>query len=241
MKLLTLRKLHKWVSLVVGLQLVLWSASGLMFAWLDHHQVSGENLIASHAPELLPVEEFLSEPAAWIDEYADRNVHEIHLQPVGDRWVYRIAHAEGAELRLAADGRPHALDAATAGVLARRYYAGKGPLREVTFLPAPTLETRKLGATWRADFADDNGTSVYVAADSGALAALRTDTWRVFDFFWMLHTMDYVGRDNFNNPVVILVGTAGLWIALTGLLLVFRVFKRSDFVRQAPRARTAAR
>lgn len=231
MKLLTLRKLHKWVSLVVGLQLVLWSASGLMFAWLDHHHVSGENLIASPAPELLKIGGSLAEPAAWINEYADRQVHEIRLQPVGDRWAYRIAHADGADLRLAADGRPYAIDAKTAGELARRHYAGGGALRKVTFLPAPTLETRKLGATWRAEFADDTDTSVYISADSGALAALRTDTWRVFDFFWMLHTMDYVGRDNFNNPVVILVGTAGLWIALTGLLLVFRVFKRSDFLR----------
>lgn len=179
----------------------------------------------------MPVDGPLSEPAAWIDEYADRKVHEIRLQPVGDRWVYRIAHADGAELRLAVDGRPYALDAATAGVLARRHYAGNGPLRQVTFLPAPTLETRKLGATWRADFADDADTSVYISADSGALAALRTDTWRVFDFFWMLHTMDYSGRDDFNNPVVMFVGTAGLWIAVTGLLLVFRVFKRSDFFR----------
>ena len=231
MKLLTLRKLHKWVSLVVGVQLVLWSSSGLMFAWLDHHEVSGASLTAARAPLLLPVDARLADPTAWIDQYDGREIHEIRLQPVGDQWAYRIAHADGADLRLAADGRPYVIDATTAGELARRHYAGGGSLREVTFLPASTLETRKLGATWRADFADDHGTSVYVAADSGTLAALRTDTWRVFDFFWMLHTMDYVGRDNFNNPVVILAGSAGLWIALTGLLLVFRVFKRSDFFR----------
>jgi len=231
MKLLTLRKLHKWVGLVVGLQLVLWSASGLMFAWLDHHAVSGEALQATPVPPLLPASAPLSEPAEWIDQHSGQTLREIRLQAVGDEWVYRIAHADGAELRRAADGQAYVIDAETAAQIARSHYAGRGSLQKVTYLPGPTLETRKLGATWRADFDDETGTAVYVEADSGALGALRTDTWRVFDFFWMLHTMDYAGRDNFNNPVVILVGSAGLWIAMTGLLLVFRVFKRSDFLR----------
>jgi len=231
MKLLTLRKLHKWVGLIVGLQLVLWSVSGLMFAWLDHHSVSGEALQASPAPPLLPAGQPLSEPAEWVGQHSGQTLHEIRLQAIGDKWVYRVAHADGAELRRAADGSPYAIDAGTAGALARSHYAGHGPLRKVTYVPGPTLETRKFGATWKAEFADEAGTAVYVEADSGAFAALRTDTWRVFDFFWMLHTMDYAGRDNFNNPLVILIGTAGLWIALTGLLLVFRVFKRADFLR----------
>ena len=29
---LFLRKLHKWLGLIIGLQLVLWAASGVMFA-----------------------------------------------------------------------------------------------------------------------------------------------------------------------------------------------------------------
>lgn len=231
MKLLTLRKLHKWVGLVVGAQLVLWTASGLMFAWLDHHAVSGEALQASPAPSLLPAEVLLSEPAEWADQYRAGTLREIHLQAVGDEWLYRITHAGGVELRRAADGSIHVIDAQTAGAVAQNHYAGNGALRAVSYVPEPTLETRKFGATWKAEFADDAGTAIYVEADSGAFAALRTDTWRVFDFFWMLHTMDYSGRDDFNNPLVILAGTAGLWIALTGLLLVFRVFKRSDFLR----------
>lgn len=231
MKLTTLRKLHKWVGLVLGVQLLLWSVSGLMFAWLDHHAVTGHGLAEEAAPVALPADEALAEPSAWLDRFAGREVHEIRLQPVGSRWVYRVAHDGGAELLRAADGRPGALDAAAVRGLAAQFYRGDGVLQSVTYLPQETMESRKFGATWRADFADDSGTTLYIGADSGRLAVVRTDTWRLFDVFWMLHTMDYAGRDNFNNPQVILVGSAGLWIALTGFLLVFRVFKRSDFTR----------
>ena len=45
----------------------------------------------------------------------------------------------------------------------------------------------------------------------------------------MLHTMDYEGRDNFNNPIVITIGFAALWLALSGFLLLFKSFRRQDF------------
>ena len=50
MKLLTLRKLHKWVALFVGIQVLLWTVSGATFAWLDHHRVQGE-LALQHSTE----------------------------------------------------------------------------------------------------------------------------------------------------------------------------------------------
>jgi Na+-transporting NADH:ubiquinone oxidoreductase subunit F len=37
---LFLRKLHKWLGLVIGLQVVLWAVSGVIFAWLSSPQFS---------------------------------------------------------------------------------------------------------------------------------------------------------------------------------------------------------
>ncbi len=34
------------------------------------------------------------------------------------------------------------------------------------------------------------------AATTGKVESFRTNKWRSFDFLWMLHTMDYNGRDN---------------------------------------------
>lgn len=225
MKLLVLRKLHKWVALFVGLQLLLWTSSGLMFAWLDHHEVSGVHLAAAPSAPPLDAETRLSNPGDWMAQHAGQAIQEISLVPLNGEWVYRITHAGGAELRDADDGERTRIDAAAARILALDHYRGEGRLIDVTHHPEPTLETRTAGATWQAAFDDDVGTSLYFSADDGTLVVARTDKWRVFDFFWMLHTMDYSGRDDFNNPLVILAGSAALWIALTGILLVFRVFR----------------
>ena len=88
-----------------------------------------------------------------------------------------------------------------------------------------TLETRDAGPTWEAAFDDATGTRLYFSAEDGALVAVRTDAWRLKDVFWMLHTMDYRGRDDFNNPLVVLAGAWAAWVALTGLWLLVRVFR----------------
>ena len=64
--------------------------------------------------------------------------------------------------------------------------------------------------------------------------------WRFYDFFWMLHIMDYRGRDNFNNPLLRAFALTGLAFALSGVTLVgFRLHSgryADDARRMARRA-----
>jgi Na+-transporting NADH:ubiquinone oxidoreductase subunit F len=225
MKLLTLRKLHKWAALFVGIQVLLWTVSGATFAWLDHHGVQGEHLTSEPAVRELPWAETLAEPAEWVDPPATSHVRELSLVSLDGRWFYRIEHDQGVELRHAKDGDRFELDGPTVRRLAAERYRGEGRLAELVFHPVETLESRELGPTWQARFDDETGTSLYFSAADGALVATRTDAWRVFDFFWMLHTMDYQGRDDFNHPLVVLAASAALWVALTGIYLLARVYR----------------
>jgi hypothetical protein len=91
------------------------------------------------------------------------------------------------------------------------------------------VEARRTDRVWSAAFADETGTTLYFAADDARFVVARNDTWRLFDFFWMLHTMDYRGRDNFNHPLVILMATGALWLSISGVLLLTRSFRARDF------------
>ena len=37
--------------------------------------------------------------------------------------------------------------------------------------------------------------------------------------------MDYRGRDNFNNPLIVVIGFATLWLSISGVLLLTRSFR----------------
>ena len=81
---------------------------------------------------------------------------------------------------------------------------------------------------WRVELDDPDATVIDVSADRGAVVTRRNNRWRMFDFFWMLHTMDYQGRDGFNHWLLKSVSLFGVVTVLSGFGLWFktsRVFR----------------
>lgn len=220
-----LRKLHKWLGLMIALQVVLWAASGVMFAWLDHGKVSAEGSVRSVEPAVLAPALVRKEPTAWLDEYARQDLYDVRAVSLADRWVWRVELQDRVELRALEDGAPVDLDEPWVRKLALGRYAGGGGLLAVTLQTQPDIESRAQGPVWRARFDDSQRTALYFAADDGHFIAAHTSSWRVYDFFWMLHTMDYAGRDNFNNPLIVIIGMAALWLSISGIVLLTRSFR----------------
>ena len=109
-------------------------------------------------------------------------------------------------------------------------FAGSEGVTSIRKIETPNLETRKLALpAWRVEFADDQHTTLFVSARTGEVLGLRNDTWRLWDVFWMIHIMDYTERESFNHPLIVTVATGVAWLALSGLILLFRAFRRSDF------------
>lgn len=70
-------------------------------------------------------------------------------------------------------------------------------------------------------FSQPSHATVYVAANLGTVQSVRTDAWRVFDVLWMLHTIDYNGRDDFNNGLLRAFSVLGLLTISSGFALYF--------------------
>lgn len=60
---------------------------------------------------------------------------------------------------------------------------------------------------------------IYVCAVTGEVLARRNRSWRIFDFFWMLHIMDYGQRENFNHWLLTLASALAVATSSSGLLL----------------------
>jgi uncharacterized iron-regulated membrane protein len=222
---LFLRKLHKWLGLVIGLQVVLWAVSGLIFAWLDHDAVDAEGSVRAVEPTVLSSTMVKAEPATWLGDYSPQDLYDVRAVLLADRWVWRVELQDRVELRSVTDGARVNVDEPWLRRLALERYAGSGRLSAATLQTEPDIASRASGPVWQAQFDDSQRTALYFAADDGHFIAARTATWRLYDFFWMLHTMDYVGRDNFNNPLIITIGMATLWLSISGIVLLGRSFR----------------
>ncbi|WP_312164301.1 peptidase [Phenylobacterium sp.] len=222
-----IRTLHKWFGLVLGLQMLLWSVSGAMMALLDHHRVSGEGSLREAAPVMLPAQTLpLSQAAAAVGEPVLR----LRLKPLGQGHVYEATTPSGVKLLDALTGAPVTIDAAKAGALAAAAFAGPEGVASIRRVEKHDVESRTAQLpAWRVEFADKEKTTLFMSAASGEMVLLRNDTWRLWDVFWMIHIMDYTKRESFNHPLIVTVGTGVTWLALSGMILLFRSFRRQDF------------
>lgn len=223
-----LRRIHKWIGLIVGLQFVLWTISGAMMAVLDMEEVAGGPRAAPPAVAMTSVDRW---PLVR-KQLAGEPILDLSLRPLLDRQVYEVTTSGGVRLFEAESGQPLVVDDRLAARVAVASYSGAAPVERVTRLKELSLAVREHELPiWRVDFDDEQSSSFYVSGSTGALLERRNQTWRLWDFFWMLHNMDYVNRTSFNHPLIIMVGFSAVWLAITGVYLLFRTGWRSDFRR----------
>ncbi|MGB3722025.1 MAG: PepSY domain-containing protein [Pacificimonas sp.] len=208
--------LHKWIALVVGVQLMLWTASGLFMTIFPIEQVRGEHLVKT-APEVSLDKPFI------MPDFDGEPVTGVALRMIGDRPVLVVSHPTRRMMHdpYSGDMIPAPGEAEIAA-LARAAYAGDEPVEAVTLITkvAPS-EWRGTLPVWQVRFAGADNLRFYMDADTGELLTRRTRLWRVYDFMWMLHIMDYQGREDFNNWLVQAAAGLGLSVTLSGVLLLF--------------------
>ena len=159
----------------------------------------------------------------------------ITLTPLNGSGVINIKTADNTRLVALENTKVLGnLDEASVRVLAQTYYAGTGKIESTTLIE--NNPPREIGARplplWRVDFDDAWGSTLYISPVTGALATRRHTLWRVFDFLWMLHIMDYDEREDINNAVLRSVSILAFLLVLSGIwYLYFRLNMKSWFRR----------
>jgi uncharacterized iron-regulated membrane protein len=231
---LYIRKAHRYLGLFLGIQFLLWTAGGLYFSWSDINEIHGDhhrNPVLNFSANMT-----LVSPALVIRQLPRvDSIKSLRLIEVLGNPVYQVQYftSTGGEvtlktqLALAATGafRP-ALSQTEAIKMARKSFAEPVKVARVEF-----LRDKNVGAhheyresplpAWAITMAHPSATTVYIAAEQGQVLKFRNNKWRIFDFLWMLHTMDYQGRDHIGNTLLRIFSIAGMVTILSGFALYF--------------------
>lgn len=208
----TVRWLHLWTGVFVGIQIILWVASGLVMVARPLDAVRGTTV--RRDPPALSVPAGL--PAL-------KGVEKLELGQLLGKPVWKLTDGQGKRLLDAATGRPIIIAAAQAEALARAGTTLEGPATVTAITPANPASDWRETAGYRVEFADD--VRVYITSQ-GEIGAVRTPWWRFYDLFWGLHIMDWQDRENTHGPVIIIFTLLSLGVVLTGALLTLRHFWR---------------
>lgn len=237
------RKIHRWLGVLMALQIVAWMASGFYFALFPIETIRGEHLAAELNPlTASDLEGLLPAAQAWQSVQAavggNSILASISLVPRFERAWYRVDGTIETEpfsrLVNAQDGQVMGfLDAEQAQAVAAaslRVPASVVAVELVSEAPPGSEYRGRSLPLWRVSFSEPEALNLYIDGWTGEVTARRTTRWRIFDFFWMLHIMDFDERDDFNTGLLQVAAALGLLLALTGLVywvMTTRVFRRA--------------
>jgi PepSY-associated TM region len=211
---------HKWLALIVGVQMLFWMASGLFFALSPIDRVHGDHFIARAEPQALAAAE-LPAPQAIMALFGERPTTLRYERDVLGRAVAvaEFAKRRPALVELSGLRVISPLDEAGARAIATAHVRGAPRVAEARLVTEESPEYRDVLPAWRVAFADREGLAVYVAADTGRVTKRRSDLWRAFDALYALHIMDWRDHDNFNTGLLIAFSVTSLIVVLAGFVL----------------------
>ncbi len=223
----TVRKWHKWLSLVIGVQALFWLLGGVYMVVIDLDFIHGDHLVQNM---MEPLPEDLSALKSFADiQRRFPDAHRITLATWMGQPHYRIKEPEGGHLVDAITGKERSpLSREDAVAIAQYHYTRDQSVLEAVLLtgenPPPTeIQTRTL-PLWQIRFDDFGSSTFYISPDEGHLVTRRHTFWRVFDFVWMLHIMDYDERNDVNNNLFRVAAFTGFLMSIFGLWLAFYSF-----------------
>ena len=210
---LKLRKAHRYLGLFIGVQFIMWAVSGLYFSWTNIDEIHGDQFKKLHVEQVSFSN--LQSPSELIGVVQSLQLKDIAGKPfylVNDEKLLdaqtgeeKQGITEGEALAIAGKYMREDLEIAGIEMIEETgdHHEYRGGL-----LPAYVISYKNPG-----------NIKAYVSIIDGSFRSIRHRDWRWFDFLWMTHTMDYEGRDDFNNLVLRIFSLLGLVTVLSGFLL----------------------
>ena len=191
------RNLHRYLSIFVSIQLLLWTISGIYFAYNKIELVRGEQYRLPKNVEYrifdrlgISIIETIEYGEKSYKTYPDGNL----IKPLTKEEAIKITAQKTTlnplEVSLITELYPGA------------EYRGSLPVYKV-----------------KTDTKDD--INVYVGYMTGDIGSIRSDSWRIWDLMWSLHIMDYRERDNINNILLRILSILALVTSISGITLFF--------------------
>jgi hypothetical protein len=214
------RRLHKWLALLVGVQIAIWTLSGLYMTAVHIEIIHGDRFIREDAAAPLSAVG-LADPLAAAAQVP--GAEGVKLARLLGRPVYVVSSDAGAALLDARTGErlPRPTEQQVRQVAEQRF-AGSEPLEKLELIETLPFEVRgRKPPLWRAEFGGWNKPTLYISPETAELVTRRHELWRVFDFVWMLHIMDYEEREDVNTWLLQAASVSAGVMLLAGAWLLF--------------------
>tara|TARA_B100002003_G_scaffold70485_1_gene65783 strand:+ start:821 stop:1819 length:999 start_codon:yes stop_codon:yes gene_type:complete len=218
---------HKWLALLVSIQLLVWLITGFYFNSLMN---SADNITTrqpvqheGYLPgrELYPLKAIDAPPPLAVSVIWVLGAPYYQFEYNQPLHTYFPHHRR---LFDAITGTSWQISAEQVATIAHQAYAGSARAGEPVLLKPPIDDLpRQQNPLWQVRFADEFNTAVYLDALTGHVIRHTNDRQRFDELMYTLHFIDYTRTGFFNHPLIIIFAIATSLLALSGgYLLISR-------------------
>ena len=194
----SIRKIHRYLSIFIAIQLLLWTISGIYFAFNKIELIRGEQY-------RLPLDKELRIFTRLDQQIIEENINGIKTYstyPDGKK-INVLTQEEALVIaKIKTSLIPINATLITEDSAGSEYRGRPLPLYKIS-----TDTKEKI--------------NIYVNPMTGDILSIRSDSWRIWDFFWALHIMDYKDRENINNILLKIFSILALVTSVSGIVLFF--------------------
>lgn len=214
-------QLHKWIGLVVSIQVLFWVVGGLVMTVIPIETVHGDKHLTQSAPASIAADGVMPLTEAAKKAGFEITKAQLRSTPNGPVWILDAPTGQQRWLNAKTGEDIEEITESEAKAAAAKAYAGKGRPVAATLLDAPPPEAMTDGALWQVKFDDGEGTTLYLDPFTGDVEQRRSDVWRFYDFFFRLHIMNFGRAETYNHPLIIVASAVTLAVVVTGVILLF--------------------
>ena len=212
-----IRRAHRYLGLFLGLQFLMWTISGLYFSWTDLDEIHG-NQFKNLDYKPMTFENLISPSDLNHYETIETiEIRDIQKEPfflINESYLYNARNGKNKKTISKEDAiyiaNNHMRSGLEISCIETIFEVGKHHEYRQKLLPAYVI-----------NYSSDENLKAYVSIKNAKFQTVRHRDWRWFDFFWMTHTMDYEGRDDFNNTILRIFSLLGLITVMSGFSLWF--------------------
>jgi hypothetical protein len=214
---MNIRKTHRYLGIFIGIQFIMWTVSGMYFSWTDIDEIHGDHFKKDKIEHTA-----FSNLKSPTELQPNLKVASVDLQDIAGEPFYFI---NDEFLINATTGETlNEISESQAKAIAGKFMKEElevSKIEKITETGAHHEYRENLLPAYVVSYKTDENLKAYIGAVNGSFRSVRHRDWRWFDFLWMTHTMDYEGRDDFNNLILRGFSLLGLITVLSGFLLWF--------------------
>ena len=223
---------HKWLMAFIGLQFLIWAITGVYMVTVDIHYIHGESLVKNQQQKL-ELNKAVYPINSLVADYPEAK--NISLVSIIDRQAFIFTNGEQGKVAIDAVTGTKLPDMSekSAKQIARYYYADNDKIIATKLISSAVDKPDELSArhlpVWQVTFDNFAKPTLYINQYTGQIVTKRHNYWRLFDWMWRFHIMDYDDGENVANWFLFLIVSLGILAALVGAVLTyFRVFRSTE-------------